>query len=563
MEFLRKLFFQTSSQLKGLTTSQRLAIGSSAALVLVGLMWLVNWAQSPSLVPLLDQPLTAQQITPIQQRLEAEGIKYKTTGDTILVPAESRVRLLARLSQGNTLPKDISLGFMQLMEKSSPWLSMEDQNRRWSLALSNELAGVIKEFDGVVSASVFIDKNFRRTIGQGSIKPTASVSLTLQPGIQLDKSRVRAVASFVSSAVAGLDISDVSVVDRTNFQAYSVPKPQEGLATDELEIRRQQEKHFEDKIRALLASIPNLRVAVYAELDPEWKVTTDKSHGKPQPTREESENMTETRSTPAGGPGVNPNVGVNVAPAGGPSETSEKSSTVTEYASGVDEKVTRSEVLRNALKSLYASVNVPRSYLAAIYQKAHDGKEPTDAELEKDKGILDEKEKISRQVSTALALVDKKKNVEVGWFHDASSIALAGPAHAEAGTGETMLTLLRSHAGTAGLGMLALMSLLMMLMMVRRIGEGPVLPGEEPPKPLPLRIGPDGHPQRGDAVSPLTAGEGPIGEAELGEQLLEGREMDEQTLHITQIVQQVNDLIRDDPEASVQILQRWIDSESH
>src|SRR5207247_1295189 len=133
-------------------------------------------------------------------------------------------------------------------------------------------------------------------------------------------------------------------------------KPQDGQAMDELDVRRQQEKHFEDKIRGLLASIPNLRVAVFAELDPLWKVVTDKHVGKPQPAREETETTTTTRGTSGGAPGVNANVGVNVA-AAAPAEQSEKSMTTTEYKSDIDETMTRSESLRNALKSLYASVN--------------------------------------------------------------------------------------------------------------------------------------------------------------------------------------------------------------
>ena len=561
MDFLRKFLKQSQVHLSGLSTSQRLVLLLSGALVAVALMLLTNWASTPVLVALIDQPLPAQELDGIVARLDAEGVTYKLAGDTVMVPAEQRRSLLARLSQSNILPKDISLGFSQILESSSPWLSMDDQNRRWALALSNELAGVIKEFEGVVSASVFIDKNMKRTIGTGSIKPTASVSVTLQSGRTLEKDHVFAMASFVSSAVAGLDVYDVSVTDRSNFRSYSVPRAEDGMASNDLDVRRQKEKPFEEKIRGLLANVPNLRVMVFAELDPEHRIVTDRKHGKPVEQSEETESLIETRSTPAGGPGVNPNVSVNVA--GGPAvDQMEKKRSRTDYVSGVDETTTKSEVLRNGIKNLYASVNVPRSYFASIFARANDGKDPTDEELNGFlSGASSEKDKIQRLIRNALALSEESKQVDVDWFHDEYAIAMT-TGEAQAGTSGTMLALVDKYGGQAGLAAMALMSLMMMLMMVRRASEGPVLPGEMPPTSGAFTMGPDGKLREEDGVEPLMAEEMPIGEAALGEDLLEGQEMDEQELRMRQVIEQVSELIKDDPETSVGILKRWINSDS-
>src|SRR5262249_28650839 len=148
MEFLRRLLVQTRAYLKGMTASQRLAIGSCVALIAVSLLWLMSWAGKPTLVPLLDQPMTPAEITPIQSKLDAQGITYKVSNSsTILVPAESRPRLLAQLGQDKALPNDISIGFAKMMEESNPWISMEDQARRWTIAKSYELSRVLREMD--------------------------------------------------------------------------------------------------------------------------------------------------------------------------------------------------------------------------------------------------------------------------------------------------------------------------------------------------------------------------------------------------------------------------------
>ena len=560
MEFLSKLFVQTQKHLKGLTASQRLAIGSCAALVLVAMLWLVNWAQSPVLVPLLDQPLSAEERSNIERRLEIERIKYEVSGDVLMVPVESRARLLAVLGQSNILPKDISMGFGQMLDKSSPWLSMDDQSRRWNLALANELAAVLRHFDGVKTASVFIDKSSRRGFS-ARIRPTASVSVTLNSGLQLDEVG-RTIASFVSASVGGLAISDVSVVDQASFASYSVPKADPGIATDGLKIQQQKEAHFEEKIRTLLADIPNLRVAVHAELDPKWEVINESIYGKPATTREITDSEIGKSSLPAGGPGVEPNVGVNLAVSTTIDET-EKSGSETEYAADVDEKLIKSEVKAHGLKALYASINVPRSYLAAIYAKANDGTEPTDDDLDQPKGIADrEIQKIRTSVMRTLALVgeEEQDRVSVEWFHDAGSIQFP-PVIVPAGAGDGIMSIVKVHGGKAGLGVLAVMSLFMMLMMVRKVSEGPILPGEGPPKPGVFRIGPDGRRHSVEELETLETAALPVGEAAIGEDLLEGKELDEQTVRMGQVVQQVSELINQDPDTSVQILQRWIDTE--
>ena len=555
MEFLRKLLLQTQAHLKGLALSQRLAIGSCLALIVVALLWLTQWASTPELVPLLDQAMTAQEISPIQSRLDAQGIAYKVTGNVIMVPAESRPRLLAQLGQQRVLPNDISIGFAKLMEDNSPWLSMEEQGRRWSVARSNELSRVLREFDGVQDARVLVDEKTRRTFGQPASTPTASIFVKMTPGMQLDKERVFAMASFVSRAVAGLDISSVAVTDATTGRSYTVPTASEALAFDDLEDRQKKEEYFANKIKGLLANIPGLLVAVHAELDLETRKQTKETYGKPVQLTDKSETMVQDRGTVAGGPGVVPNTSRAVTPPGVMDKT-EKSTNETTFDAKVDVTQTVTEAPRHGLKSLAASINVPRSYLAAIFKGANKGKEPTDAELETASSA--EREKIKRQVERALNIPKGTDGVVVDWFHDDAVVQMSPVV--EAGTQDSVMAMAKTYGGKIGLGALGVVSLFMMLMMVRRASEGPVLPGEEPPPPLPKgrltrRMPPKEDPEL------MVVGKGPVGQAEETEQLLVAKEIDEHTVRTQQVVEQVNELIREDPTSSVSILQRWIDED--
>ena len=554
MEYFRKLILQTRQYLTGLNTSQRLAIGACAAAMGLSMLWLISWAGSAEMVPLLDQRLTAAEVGRITQVLDAERVRYRVTGDMISVPSADRARLQARLAQQNALPEDISIGFDKLIADSSPWLSADEQSWRRAVAKGNELSKVLRNFDGVRDARVFLDVNVKRRIDQPAVQPTASVFVKLAPGTEMTRERVFGIASFVARAVPGLLISNVGVTDAVTGVSHSVPRPEDTLAFDDLDDRQKKERYFADRIRELLNNIPGLRVAVHAELNPELTRITREEHGKPVPTRERTENTESSEVPPSGEPGVVSNVTPNAPVAAGGSRTEKSLSEVT-YDARADSTRTTIERPRHGLVSLSVAVNVPRSYLAAIYRKSNEGREPSDQELAGFAGTADTMTKIQNMVQGILPAAEQAESkVTVAWFHDDASIAFADVM--QAGVPAGMIDYVRTYGGQAGLGALALLSLLLMLLMVRRVGEGPVLPGEEPPEPRGLfgRKTRAAQPEMEEFVASP-----PVGEAAPSDQLLVGMEVDEKTLHTQKIIDQVADMVKDDPQMSASILQRWIE----
>ncbi|MBP7933854.1 MAG: hypothetical protein KA354_04315 [Phycisphaerae bacterium] len=557
MEFLRKLIAQTGAHLKGLTVSQRLAVGSCAVLIVVALGYLVHWASTPSMVALLDQPMTAQEVSQIEQKLTTMGATHKTVNGTILVPTADRVRLYAQLAQSQSLPRDTSIGFNELIKEGSVWASSGEKDRQWSVALQNQLAQVLREFDGIEDARVFINNATKRGIGQPSVVPTASVFVRPKGGLEFGRDRIAAIANMVSGAVSGLDPTQVKITDMV--RSYTLPKPEEAADTASLEARQRSEAYFANKIRELYASIPGLLVAVHARLDDQTTSMVERKFGRPVLKRDKSDTMTQSRGLTSEEPGVNPNTSVAIAGGGAPLESTEKNTAETEYDAQVDSTVTTTEKRPNGIKDLFASVNVPRSYLAAIFKRQNNGKDPTDTEL--NTFAEPELAKMKGQVRRVLGLTTKEsadEQIEVTWIHDDATIQMGQPV--EAGQSEGVLSLVKANGGKVGLGALAVLSLLMMLMMVRRVSEGPVLPGEEPPMPQVIRIK-SGKKKGAVEEIDLTVAEEPIGEAALSDSLLVGKEIDESTLHRQKVVDQVVEMINDDPDGSVGILKRWIDAE--
>ena len=549
MEFLRNLFVQTQSQLRGLTPSQRLAIGSCVGLIAIALLWLVNWASAPQRVPLLDMPMTAEELGPIQQRLDAMDVSYEMSGDVILVPIDDRSKLLAKLERGKLLPQNISLGFRDLFQEQNAFQPPAAQEFRRGVALSNELSGVIRDFDDVSEARVFMNTKTRRKLGQAPIVQTASVFVTPAAGVAMNKGLVRAVASFVSRAAGGgMSISSVAVIDSVAGRSYSVPEQDPGLPTEDIDLREKTEKYFAGQIKGLLAGIPNVEVAVHADLTTKSMIETDEKYGKPGIIKEEMTSSEIGRSKPADGPGVGPNTAVEVANAGG-GETLVEKTTTTTNESGRDLKVTRSDEPRNTFQGCTAAVLVPRSYFVGIYRMADPDTDPTDADL----APISTRElaKITGQVVQAVGATGIDQ-VQVDWYYDQATV-LMGQAVMQAGVPEGMVGYVRAYGSKAGMAALAMMSLVMMLRMVRKVGEGPVLPGEEPPQPGRLRKR-GGH----DELAEMELEGLPVGEAQASEQALEGLEVDPTTLKTQRMVEQINELVTEDLEGSVSILEQWM-----
>lgn len=325
------------------------------------------------------------------------------------------------------------------------------------------------------------------------------------------------------------------------------------MAYDDLEDRQKKESYFANQIRELLDNIPGLRVAVRAELDARATQVTETKHGKPVATRDRSKTLEMVEGRQASEPGVVPNSGSPGAASGLGSRT-EESETETSYSAQQDVTRTIFDSPRHRLISLSTSVNVPRSFLAGIYRQANEGKEPSDDELDAALSTKSALTKIQAQIEALMPRAeDAQSQVSVAWFHDNASLIL-GLEPARAGTADTMLSYVHAYGSKAGLGFLAVMSMIMMLMMVRRVGEGPVLPGEAPPTPA-------GRGKRGlrGGNDEMDLSEGPVGDAEVSDHLLVGREVDETTLRSQKMVEQVSELVKADPNMAVTVLQRWMD----
>jgi flagellar biosynthesis/type III secretory pathway M-ring protein FliF/YscJ len=177
---VRRILATIGGALGKLAPSQKLLIASLAVIVVMTLFVVSQYAAAPKMVPVLSGG-TSEDAQRIAGYLETQGIEYKAVGGKILVPADKKL-------------------LFSTMQDSQDWIRSRSQlDQRYTIALSNELAQVIRNFPGVTDASVFIaPAPHGGGIGAAARKPTAQITVFTRQGSALDQPSVDALADLVA-----------------------------------------------------------------------------------------------------------------------------------------------------------------------------------------------------------------------------------------------------------------------------------------------------------------------------------------------------------------------------
>lgn len=581
MASIQEVLSRAMRHLGDLTLSQRLAIGMGALLVAGSLIWLGQWAATPDMVPLLDQKLDADELAMVRSGLEAMGEPYKVSGAQVLVrAAANRQAILASLQQAEKLPPDTAIGFAQLVKEANPWISGQENNRRWTVAVQNELARVLREFNGVRRARVMLNLNARpRGFSRSQPESTASVTLFTRGGEPVTRALALAAARMVAGAVRGLPVKNVQVIDGANGRvALDWDDVAGGGASGLHRQRKQLEHEKEAQIRELLGFDPHVLVSVSAELDFSSVQEQNTQITEGVKVKKESDTTTTHRGRTSGQPGAQPNVGMAVS-GGANAETSN-----TEHTQEVSEPSRLTSVKQTPAgvpKSISAAVSLSYSYLASVYKRNNPqaDKPPTEADIEK----VFQKQKASIvELLARLVLPQDKQQVSVAWHYD---VEPEDAAAAAGGTLDTSLELASRYGPASGLGLLALLSLGLMLRMAKQKSAGETfgmeigLPKEaiEAARNAARKMQAGGGKKRaagraGGGVAVAAGGFGagaaepaeaipsaPIPVGQEAEGVLEAQEVDESAVQIEQIIAQVSEIAKQDGESVATLIENWID----
>lgn len=547
MELLKAQLARIQQQLSGLTASQKMLAGALAVIMVMTLLYSARYAGTAEMEPLLDQSFTPEEIVRITGELDSRAIPQKVNGDKIMIPADRKWQVMAILGFEQLLPNNTSVGFDKIVQQMSPWDSAALTEAKLNEFRAASLTQIIKRFPGVKDATVVIDPTSKRRIGE-TFRASAMVYITMkQQGGKPGKQLVEAAAACVAGSQAGMSKANVTVVvDGISQRVSDLNEIDAGLGGSEvLDSIAANERYFTNKIAMQLAFLGDAaRVSVTVELDN--KFTREQLQEYDKKKSFSTEDTTETRTEEAinsaptsGDPGAVPNTGMSLGGPGAGGSSTTTNEEKTKFAQFPAMRTANVVTPAGKATVVAASVRVPQSYFAGIWMsKNPGGKEPSEDVIQTMANA--EFPKIRADVMNCTGLKDAQA-ISVETYADILPM-LAATGTTASTTASSLPLGLGNYVKEIGIGILALVSLFMVSTMVKK------------GTPVPVSLGPIEQ----ELPPSLHSGETIAGEAGAGEQMLDGMELDDDSVRAQQMIDQVSTMVKENPEGAASLVKRWM-----
>lgn len=240
-EKLKGIWEKIKETLKKVSKKIWILIAVILVAVIVAVVIIINARPYATLI----SGATAEEASTVTAWLDEQGVTdYKTEGQgTVLVPESQAANLKARLLQEQYNGSNTS--FSGYFEHISALSTQTERENAWRVALMDELAGTIRQFEGVRDAKVVIDPGEDRTYildSSNAVEATAGVVLTMKDGKTPTQEQVNAIRNYIAHSIAGLNVESVSISDTLGNQYGTTGTGGAGdSATSDLKLRLEQE----------------------------------------------------------------------------------------------------------------------------------------------------------------------------------------------------------------------------------------------------------------------------------------------------------------------------------
>lgn len=277
-----------------------------AASVALGVA-IVMWAQTPS-YRLLYNNLSNQDAAQVVEALQQAGVKYKadeSNGSIWVAGGELHNARMQLASQG--LPEGTGVGFEIMDGQDGFGSSQFVESVRYQRALEGELARTISTIKSIQSARIHLAIPKQSVFVRKRKKASASVTLSLYPGRQLEAGQVQAIVNLVSSSVPDLENSMITVVDQQGRLLTDVHGSDMAFSAKQLDYKHQLEESYARRIENILSPIVGLgrvKAQVNAELDFTVTERTQELYNPDQAALRSEQTVEETRGAGGNAAGV-------------------------------------------------------------------------------------------------------------------------------------------------------------------------------------------------------------------------------------------------------------------
>ena len=254
-----------------LSSGQRLAIGLGLGVAaLAGVASVLIGQQDPYQVIYTD--LQAEEARAVAKKLGEEKIPHVLAPDLTSISVPGSLVAKARMEVAKAgLPGQSVVGF-EKFDSATLGMSSYVQRIQYIRAVQGELTRSIQQLSAVKRARVHISIPPKKTFLEDEEPAKASVILELKHGQKPNKNEINGIAHLVASAVEGLKVANVSIVD-TQGSFLHRPEddgPMAGMSAALLDSQRSMESQYERRVEEILSPVVGsgkVRAKVAAEID--------------------------------------------------------------------------------------------------------------------------------------------------------------------------------------------------------------------------------------------------------------------------------------------------------
>ncbi|WP_338805060.1 flagellar basal-body MS-ring/collar protein FliF [Xenorhabdus griffiniae] len=280
-----------------------LLVAGSAAIAIVIALFL--YLRSPD-YRVLYSNLSDKDGGEIVTQLTQMNIPYRfaENGAAIMIPTDKVHETRLKLAQQG-LPKGGAAGF-ELLDKEKFGISQFSEQVNYQRALEGELARTVESLGPVQSARVHLALPKPSLFVREQKSPSASVTVGLLQGRVLDEGQINAIVHMVSSSVAGLPASNVTIVDQSGRLLTQSDATSRDLNTTQLKYTQEVENRFQHRIETILAPVVgrgNVHAQVTAQIDFSRREETAEEYKPNQPPNQAAvRSKQSSTSEQSGGP---------------------------------------------------------------------------------------------------------------------------------------------------------------------------------------------------------------------------------------------------------------------
>ncbi|KLU16292.1 MULTISPECIES: flagellar basal-body MS-ring/collar protein FliF [Xenorhabdus] len=260
-----------------------LLVAGAAAIAIVIALFL--WLRSPD-YRVLYSNLSDKDGGEIVTQLTQMNIPYRfaENGAALMIPTDKVHETRLKLAQQG-LPKGGTAGF-ELLDKEKFGISQFSEQVNYQRALEGELARTVESLGPVQSVRVHLALPKPSLFVREQKSPSASVTVGLLQGRVLDEGQINAIVHMVSSSVAGLPASNVTIVDQSGRLLTQSDATSRDLNTTQLKYTQEVENRFQHRIETILAPVvgrSNVHAQVTAQIDFSRREETAEEYKPNQP----------------------------------------------------------------------------------------------------------------------------------------------------------------------------------------------------------------------------------------------------------------------------------------